>query len=46
MIAQCDGCGDRYPEGDLTFECLPGATLAWCDDCIEPTHAEMYGVRP
>lgn len=42
--AQCESCGDRYPENDLNYKSVPGALLAFCDDCVEPPRAKQYGV--
>ena len=32
-VGQCEECGDRYAEPDMTVENMPGATLWFCPDC-------------
>jgi hypothetical protein len=32
-VGQCEGCGDRYAEEDMTTENAPGATLWFCPEC-------------
>jgi len=40
FTVQCEGCGDNIPESEATYENVPGATLAWCAECSQPTYSE------
>lgn len=41
---QCESCGDNVPESKAEIEEVPGATLAFCEQCTEPPKAKQYGV--
>lgn len=43
-LAQCESCHGMFPESELTPADYPGATLAFCDECIDPPRAAQYGV--
>ena len=44
-LAQCEACDERHPESELNYRDVPGATLAFCDDCTEQPRHVQYGVR-
>lgn len=41
---QCESCGDRVPEPEAATRTVPGATLAFCEECAEPARSVKFGV--
>lgn len=36
------GCEQRYLESEMAFERVPGATVAYCPECQQPTKEKMF----